>query len=302
MSGSIEAAHIFERSSHFIRIFASALHLASTLRIVFPAEAALSGICATSDSDKRHTKELLSFCMRWSLRVRTLKPRFVEAIEDLTTILNTKLMLTEQGAGASVSRFVHVCDPRNCPCGNASCSALVQRLHHAFKVLLLRQPRPASEARWASVTPAMAYFGAWGLVHGLASLALRITFTKPAEAQQGQLEEMLASGLDWKVLYQTRLSKAMVCLGHPDSVLHCNLAVIVGEPLHAMLFAVLKADSRRNPDLVRCLAGRRCVCVCVLIFTYFHTSTATAHGATRATHGHARSTHYHGLGSEHGPR
>jgi hypothetical protein len=72
------------------------------------------------------------------------------------------------------------------------------------------------------------------------------TFKKPSEEVEGALRDMLATGLEWKVLFAARLNKSMTFLGHHDTLLHLVIMVMTAHPLHLALNTVLGADSEEN--------------------------------------------------------
>lgn len=251
LTGIFGAAHIFNSSVYFIRIFSAVLHLVSDIVILLPLQAAMQGITPMSDTERAHLKILLQYLMRWILKKQDLPKDILEAIDCICDILNA-LILPVAGATVSQRHFTHVCDPCGCACRKhgATRVELVLALRTAFKKLFMRQPRVGSESRWASVTPCSAYFAAWGLLNNMAYVAMALSFDKPAEVVEGVLQNMLSEGMDWAIVFRSRLSKALHCLGHPDTTLHCLISVICIEPVHQMLFLLLKLDAKKHPELL----------------------------------------------------
>ena len=254
VSGVIGSTHIFSQSTYFLRIYITAVHILSGLRVLMPIQATVAGHTLADQYTQRHHLVMLRYLLRWALGVSKLSEEHLAATNDIIMILNTRLVSHGDRAGTQcgLESFVHVCSP-TCKCGGLSREILVSRLQHATRVVFLRQPQPGSESRWATISPCMAYFGMWLLLHYLGAFALMSSFKRPADAStlEGALSEMLAANVDWQVLYAARLAKCFTFLGHHHTLLHCVIALLVGEPLHIALFSVLRADAQLTPELHR---------------------------------------------------
>ncbi len=249
ITGVLGAAHIFAQATYFLRIFTSTMFLASQLRTVYPIEALALGIRVPERTeDEPHKQELVLYLLSWVLKVPRgrLAKKYVDAAQKVITILNTPW----SRACNSNSPLFHVCDPTgHCRCVRYGRSGdLARPLQDGLRVLLLRQPTPGSESRWASICPNLAYFALWLVMHQLGAAAVSTSF-RPPDNVAGTLEDMVAAGIDWSALCACRLSRAMSFLGHHDTLLHCFVAVITSHPLHRALYAVLKNDAKQHAEV-----------------------------------------------------
>ena len=246
VSGLIGTAHTFGNGSHLIRIYAQAVHVVGSTKMMTEQQASEADITIASDQDYLDKVALLSWLMRWVLQVRRLPAKIVVGIETLCKFWNCSLMHWRDG------------DPTHIHVQDCTCSMTAVLV--ALGVIYNRLVAVFSEGRWGSSGPSTAMVAVWLLPYRLGKRAVTNAYdesklTKLVPKKAATKDDVVGGNLDseneFREKVQTRVGRTVAFMCDERTLFRSFTCTTSLELEHECLFLTFKRESRRSPEVAR---------------------------------------------------